>query len=244
MPEQESPAAGKSNLVLGDGIVSQGVVIGSARNESSTSDGAKGAKEVVLVEEVDMIQVGARLDSMLCCEGIGEVVSCALVDLTVCSLSSAGRQLWTVCNSPECGMYMFGGWKGGSQPPFLGPGFDGAVHEFMFCVSEASLQSDSPARIGRALVGINVESTMKRPTFQEDDKPLPPIILYGNITSANCGINMTMNATSMNFEVRRRLLLPCKFLTVRAGVLLESNALHPHGDSSFVHASFAPGSPD
>ena len=62
MPEQEATGGGKSNLVLGDGIVSQGVVIGSARNESSAKDGGKGAKEIVLVEEVDMIQVGGGLE--------------------------------------------------------------------------------------------------------------------------------------------------------------------------------------
>uniref|UniRef100_A0A7S0HZX6 RING-type E3 ubiquitin transferase n=1 Tax=Hanusia phi TaxID=3032 RepID=A0A7S0HZX6_9CRYP len=204
MPEQESPAAGKSNLVLGDGIVSQGVVIGSARNESSTSDGAKGAKEVVLVEEVDMIQVDMVIRD-------GQYSTSRDLHTYMQGLYRKGSgklQLWTVCNSPECGMYMFGGWKGGSQPPFLGPGFDGSQNR-----SDTSLnliQQERQPRPYRPSIGRNQRGkcifrvslqTMKRPTFQEDDKPLPPIILYGNITSANCGINMTMNATSMNFEV-------------------------------------------
>jgi hypothetical protein len=165
----------------------------------------------VVVEAVDMVQV----DLVLRDGRYSSVRDLHTYMQGIYHKSTGLLYLWTVCNSPECGMYMFGGPQADMKPPgFFGPDF---VNGFM---NEGNMSREDEvdgemgygrvgnkawsSRMGRKSCMFKMQAQVaKRETFVDDEheKPLEAISLSGNLSSVDCNLYMTVNATAMNFEV-------------------------------------------
>ena len=80
-------------------------------DESGEGDDDSGKVDKMVVEEVDMVQV-----DLVIRDGSYSSIRDMHTYMQGIYRKSSGRlQLWTVCNSPECGMYMLGGLRDGAM---------------------------------------------------------------------------------------------------------------------------------
>mmetsp|Transcript_71804 Transcript_71804/g.149994 ORF Transcript_71804/g.149994 Transcript_71804/m.149994 type:complete len:647 (+) Transcript_71804:352-2292(+) len=169
------------------------------------------SKELILVEEVDMVQV-----DLVFRDGAYSTPRDLHTYLQGIYHKSSGKlSLWTVCTSPECGMYMFGGIKPSTKSPspfdLAAGGEDVGLNRSVELDSgvspdgfDAEDSPPAPFRSARARdqcifrMDLLVE---KREVQLEEGQPAAAVKLAGNVSSDNCNVAMHMNATAMNFEV-------------------------------------------
>ena len=159
-------ADGKGSEQGGGG---EGIWDGEEEVEEENADGwdkgDKGKMEKVVVEEVDMVQV-----DLVIRDGSYSTVRDMHTYMQGLYRKSSGRlQLWTVCNSPECGMLMLSGLKdatmGGARGADLLPGAvglnksagrqdgDGDVSPYGLVTDRSGVGAGSTYRMSGAGVG-------------------------------------------------------------------------------------------
>ena len=116
----ERPLAEPIVAVEGDGgedsdaddtLVAGGKVGAGQAGQKNKGDKDTDKTEKMVVQEVDMVQV-----DLVIRDGAYSTVRDMHTYMQGLYRKSSGRlQLWTVCNSPECGMYMLGGFKDGAM---------------------------------------------------------------------------------------------------------------------------------